>query len=169
MTDTSAPKRARSPERIEFLASIVVGAVEHAGYGFIEALEFEWEDEPNTYALIRDRYMREGGYTEAEYLASERRIDLDTAAAGLGVIRRAVLKRTQVRRGHVFLEKGMTSIPPTFGMELHNAKTGQRLYMSEAHRKHILEADRNPDEGDLDVVDYLAIIECAIYGAVVYA
>lgn len=159
--------RKRSSERITFLAGILCTAVEHQGYGFIEALEYEYEPEAATYALIRDRYEEENGDMGA-YAASEQRIDLDTIARGIGIIRRAVLKEVQARRGHVSLDKGIPNTAPTFEMVLHNARTGQRLYLSEDNRKRILAAERDRDAGELDVVDALAVVECAVFGAVVY-
>ncbi len=168
MNDTIAPTRQRSAERIQFLSDILVTAVEHAGYGFIEAGDYEFEPAAATYAVIRDRYILESG-TEAEYLDSEQRIDLDTIAKGLGIIRRAVMREVVARPARVSLDKGIPNRAERRETVLHNAATGQRLYMSPEQRRNILECDRtNGEEGDYDVLDALAIVECALFGEVRY-
>lgn len=51
---------------------------------------------------------------------------------------------------------------------LHNAATGQRLYMSGAQRARILGTSRENDASQLDVIDALAILECALFGAATF-
>jgi len=83
-------------------------------------------------------------------------INLDTFARGLGVIRNAVPK--------------VDERYPDDGEVLHNRKTGERLYLSSYLREDILAADRtNGEEGDIDVVGALAVLECGLFGKVVYA
>lgn len=63
------------------------------------------------------------------------------------------------------------------GAKMHDAKDesylvnhqGRRLFMPQGMRKSIMEADRENDAGNLDVVDALAILECGLFGQVVYA
>lgn len=74
-------------------------------------------------------------------------VSIDVIAKGLGVIRDA--KKD---------ENG----------DLVNATTGKRLYISVYARKAYMEADRENDAGDLDVVDALGILECGLFGQVVY-
>lgn len=78
-------------------------------------------------------------------------VSIDVIAKGLGVIRDAV------------------SISHFEDFTLANLKTGRQLYMSVYTRKAIMEADRENDAGNLDVVDALAILECGLFGQVVYA
>ncbi|MFC3504481.1 hypothetical protein ACFOOK_26415 [Micromonospora krabiensis] len=133
----------RSRERVKFLDNLMTTAIENYGYGWFYVHEYAGEGE-TLYAVIEDE--DEPGDTY--------RVDLDTFAKGLGVIDRAELK-----------------VDPEFpndGEVLHNSATGQRLYMSQRHRKRILTASRtNGDEGDIDVVDALAVLECALFGRVV--
>lgn len=141
----------RSAEREQFLADLLTGAIEHAGYGFPAAKVWHCPDGApgQWYAEITDRYLEPGdeGYGETQ------RVDLDTMAKGLGVIRDAVLK--EVRHD---------------GPVPHNAKTGERLYFGGEARRDLLLADRtNGDDGDYDVIGALAVLECALFGRVVYA
>lgn len=138
--------RTRSAERNQFLTDLLTTAVEHCGYGWFTTPDvYEWDGELGTaHAEIVE-------FDGGEWV--KHRIDLDTFAKGLGVIRRAELR--EIEHGDVVL---------------HNAETGERLYMSRGLRKDILEADRtNGDEGDIDVVGALAVLECALFGRVVYA
>ncbi|MDH6462084.1 hypothetical protein M2302_002259 [Micromonospora sp. A200] len=139
---TMTKTRTRSAERIEFLDGLLVTAIENYGYGWFLVHEYEGEG-ADAYAVIEPE----------DEPGTKHRVDIDTMAKGLGVIRRAVMRETE-RDGEV----------------LHNAETGERLYMGRALRKDILDADRtNGDEGDIDVVGALAVLECALFGQVVYA
>lgn len=138
--------RTRTSERIEFLCDVLVGAIEHYGYGFPEVDEYEPFLGADSYATIRDRHDEDS--TEVF------RIDLDVIARGIGVIRNAELR--------------VNPRYPDEGPVWHNSKTGQDLGMAPKHRKAILEANRINDAGALDVIDYLAILECAVFGAVTY-
>lgn len=74
---------ARTPERAQFLSDLLVTAIEHAGYGFPEVVEYVVEpqgDPAGTYAVITNRYEDED---ETTY-----RVDLDTIAKGLGIARK---------------------------------------------------------------------------------
>lgn len=144
----------RTAEREEFLFGMLIGALEHSGYGFSETIETSYPDDviygpfTDAYAVIVDRYAEKGD----EDYGKQYRVDLDTIAAGIGVIQRAELRP---------LEDG--------AKVLHNVKTGQRLGLSAAARKEILEQSRDNDGAQLDVVDALAILECALFGRVAYA
>lgn len=132
----------RSEERVEFLDGLLVTAIENFGYGWFVVHEYGGEG-ATSYAVIEPE----------DDPGTKHRVDLDTMAKGLGVIKRAELRGTE-RDGEV----------------LHNSATGERLYMSTELRKDIMLADRtNGDEGDIDVVGALAILECALFGAVTYA
>lgn len=84
--------------------------------------------------------------TEIQY-----HVDLDTVAQGIGVINKAKIEYFEGEHA------------------LANDYTGERLYLSAERRKAIVQASRDNDAGDLDVVDCLAILECAIFGQVTYA
>lgn len=73
-------------------------------------------------------------------------VNVETIARGIGVIRRA-----EIVNGDLM------------------AEDGKPLYMSEGHRKRILESSRENDAGELDVIDALAVLECGLFGRVVYA
>lgn len=138
---------ARSSERTEFLTDLLTTAIENFGYGWFTVDEYEWENPPagGAYAVVTDE---DEGETH--------RIDLDVIVRGLRVIRDAT---TQVDPRQ-----------PNDGPVLHNDRNGFRLFVSPAQRRNIMLADRtNGDEGDLDCIDALAVVECGLFGRVVYA
>lgn len=142
--------RERSAERAEFLSDLLVTAIEHYDYGFPAVHEWVWDVPPaQMYAVISDRY-EEGAEADVRY-----RVDIEVMARGLGVIRRAKLATVEDFDGPAEV--------------LHNAATGQRLYLSQPARRDLLQAERtNGEEGDIDVIGALAVLECALFGAVVY-
>jgi len=118
----------RTDERKQFLTDVLVTAIENCGYGWFVVHEYKW-DVPlgEAYAVIQAEDGDETTY----------RVDLDTLAHGVDVIRGARLDL--VMEGPVrsawFNEAGM------------------RLHVSDWQRTSILAADRtNGDEGDIDVV-----------------
>ena len=137
--------RTRTDDRLQFLSDLVTTAVENFGYGWFQVDEYRWQNVASPYAVIRSRDLP--GRTA--------RVDVDTVARGIGVVRRAVLRVPDDR--------------PKGKPELHNAATGKLLHMSEAMRRRILDASRDNDAGELDVVDALALVECALFGAVTFA
>lgn len=143
MTTTA---RGRTAARIEFLANVLTTAIENTGYGQFWTHEYpDLPDEADLYADI-EFYDDEG---------THHRVDLDVIARGFGIIRNAVRK--------------VDAQYPNDGQVFHNATTGQRLYMGETMRDNLLLADRtNGDEGEFDVFDGLAVLECALLGAVTY-
>jgi hypothetical protein len=134
----------RTTERTEFLTDVVVTAIENYGYG-------PWF-EVCAYDSTKGRAVIE----VEDDKANRHMVDADMIAKGFGVIRSAVLRRAV----------GDDECQPDV---LHNVKTGQRLYLSPSNQRRILTAYRECDAGDLDVVDALAILECALFGAVTYA
>lgn len=150
----------RSPERVQFLADILVGAVENGGYGGLQAQEWHCPEgqEPDWYAVMY----------EVENPDVVHRLDLDVIAKGVGVISRAKVQLFRCARAHDhrYCDDGE--------MVLHNAKTGERLFMSQEMRRNIVAASFENDAagasngGDLDVIAYMAVMECGIYGQVVY-
>ncbi len=183
------PTRQRSKERNHFLAGVLDGALSHDGHGFPGQVEYRWEgreDDGTVYAVIYDRYED----THLDCVHCGRTVDdltwnndgtmtwtidgvsacgdgvhepqhvyvvtLDTIARGLGIIRNAVL--ADFREGDEAVRV------------LANATTGERLGVHPDIRRAIMLMDRtNGDEGDTDVFGYLAILECAIFGQVVYS
>jgi hypothetical protein len=138
-------KPTRSDERTEFLTDLLTTAIENGGHGWFTVDEYIWEDVApgGAYALVTED---DGVHHE------QHRIDLALITAGLTVIREAV--PTQAAGGVVLL----------------NANTHEKLYLSPAQRDKILLADRtNGEEGDFDSIDALAIVECGLFGKVVYA
>lgn len=134
----------RTAERIEFLSDLVTTFIE-SGFSWFTVDVYQWVGVPEACATITD------DEDDRSYC-----VTVDTIARGIGVIRDAVM--------HVDPKY------PQDGEVLHNAKTWQRLYVSPGMRKRILEADRDYDEAvNLDSVDASAIVECALFGAVVYA
>lgn len=145
----------KSAERIEFLSGVLSGAVENNGYGGLTSDKWHCPDgkEAEWYAVMVER--------EYDDKPESFRVDLDTIAKGIGVISRAVLRK--IESGY---DKGAEV--------LHNSKTGERLYLSQEMRRDIMAASAENDAagsergGDLDVIAYLAIMECGIYGRVVF-
>ncbi len=140
----------RTPERVEFLSNVLVTALEHYGYGFPELIEYHIPDgeEASWYAVIADRYAEDP--TDDNH-GKTWRVDLDTIARGLGIIRRAIVATTDE------------------GTYLHHSETFERLYVSTEQRAAVMAADRENEAVDLDVIDALAILECALFGRVVNA
>lgn len=144
----------RSAERASFLNDVLITAIEHAGYGFSTVVEGEFSDEDPT----KTRYVIEDRYTERndEDYGQTWVVTIETIAAGIGVIKNAVMRDIETRAG------GTEQV-------LHNATTGERLYLGPAARAEILEASAENDGGEIDVVAALAILECGIFGYVMYA
>lgn len=140
--------RTRTPQRMEFLSDLVTIAIENGGYGWFSVDEYRWEDQPDgAYAVIRSVDIETPDHTA--------RVDIDTIARGISVIRDA---RPQVDARY-----------PKDGPVLHNTTTRQRLYLSAAMRTTILDASRESDASELDAIGALAIVECALFGAVTFA
>lgn len=140
----------RSAKRKEFLAYLLSCAIEHAGYGQFRTLEYEVPDEDYGvwYAVIE--------WDEEAPVPGTVRVDIDTMARGLAIIRDAVMK--------------VDERYPDDGPIPHNASTGERLYFGGPARTDLLVSDRtNGEDGDYDVIGALAVLECACFGRVVYA
>ncbi|MFG1924369.1 hypothetical protein [Cryptosporangium sp. NPDC048952] len=129
----------------EFLAALVVTAVEHGGYGWFTVTDFQCpQDDPEgTYAVIDapDSDLR------------RTRIDPRVMDKGLAIIRRATGRLPDV------------PTPPDHPI-YHHRDTGEPLYISHGQRHKILLAARRDDAGQLDIVDALAVLEIALFGAV---
>jgi hypothetical protein len=134
----------RTPEREKFLLDVLTTAVEHAGYGFFDVEEYVWDVAPReAYAdiVMREDYEPEEGNNNWH-------LTIDTIATGLGIIRRAK--------------------PNADGVL--TTTDGKILWFGGNERRALLAADAsNGDEGDLDVIGALAVVECALFGCVVYA
>lgn len=83
----------RSPEREKFLSDLLVTAIEHMSYGFPATLEYkpEPDGEPGaSYAVIYDRYEEDEPWDADDSWKPKEswRVDIDTMAKGLGVVRR---------------------------------------------------------------------------------
>lgn len=154
----------KSAERIEFLSGIL-GEVTGAGtYGFFYLVSETGEGtRDHTARIIAKEDACDEYGIPMEDIPEDKivTVDLDTIAKGLGVIQRSVLR--EVTEGY---DKGNNL--------LHNVRTGQRLYLSVDRKNAIRGASFSNDasgsgSGDLDILDYLAILECALFGAVMYA
>lgn len=140
--------RTRTPARNTFLAYLMITAMEHYGYGFPALVEYEYNeaDPASIYAVITDRFNDDDN--------TQFRITVDTMAKGLGIIRNAIPATSEDGKETYYV----------------NAETFERLYFGGDERKELLLADRtNSDEGDYDVIGALAVLECALFGAVTYA
>lgn len=83
--------KARSAERIGFLADLLITAIEHNGYGFPGVVEYKAPtDRPaDTYAVIYNRYDVEEWDGEGPNPRTVTwRVDIDTMAKGIGVLRK---------------------------------------------------------------------------------
>jgi hypothetical protein len=133
----------------QFTDDVLTTAIENGGMGFFTVDEYQWENmAPGTaYAVVSDKEEEDGATF---------RIDRSVILHGLSVILHAEPRDTEHD-----------------GPVLHNATTGERLYMSKAMRANILTAvfaeDGDGYAGDIDAVDALAIVECGLFGRVMYA
>jgi hypothetical protein len=145
----------RSDERNEFLADLLVTAIESGTLGsWMDVQDYHVpEDEPEAgwFADIREAAWAADDPDGPE----EWHVDLDLIAHGIGVIRDAVFKPVEDWDGNTV-------------EVLHNTSTGERLHVSGSQRRRILEASRENDAGLLDALDALAVLECACYGRVVF-
>jgi len=135
-------------DRKQFLTDVLTGAIENGGHGWFSVDEYTWDD-PDTepFAVV----------IEDDDDAERHRIDFALIRKGLRVI--ADARPRPIAEGH---DAGL--------LVLHNMTTGGRLYLSHEQRREIVKADRtNGEDGNLDALDYLAIIECGLFGAVTYA
>jgi hypothetical protein len=135
----------RSAARTEFLNDLLVTAIENYGYGWFEVDEYPNVDNAaDAYAVIRE-----------EDTNTKFRVTLDTMAHGLSVIRHARVGPAVDHEGN----------PVRC-----NVDTGYRLYFGGEARTELLLADRtNGDDGGFDVIGALAVLECALFGQVIYA
>jgi hypothetical protein len=149
----------RSSERVRFLSDVLVTAIEHGGYGFPTCETYEPEpggDPAGTYAIVADRYLQPGddGYGRTW------RVDLDTIARGMAIIRRAFVATDGVPD---------RCAPGGAGDAVYvHPDSWERLYLSHGLRQQLLAGDRANDAGEFDVIGALAVLEIALFGAVVY-
>jgi len=140
----------RTDKRMEFLTDILTTAIENGGHGWFSVDVYRWDTEDGTALGAAHAVLMPHDEPNKRYL-----VNLDTLASGLCAIQDA-----EMRPVHGDPEVEV----------LHNSKTGQRLYMSETMRRNILLADRtNLDDGDLDCIDAMAVMECGLFGAVTYS
>lgn len=132
--------RTRTRKREQFLADNLARAMEHGGYGFPTCVEYYTPDgKPGEWFAVIEDRYTEEG--EEEY-GTTWRVDLETVAKGFGVI----------RRWHA-------------GDGTHDDDWKPARWV-----KDLLLADRtNGADGDIDVIGALAVLECALFGKVVYA
>lgn len=140
---------ARSEERTQFLKDLIITAIENDGYGWFKVRDY---DPDQGTAHIKDVHEKR-----------EFDVTIETIAHGLAVIRDAKMA-TFTRTSCAGTEFEETVSDDA----LANGATGDRLYVSPDNRKRVLEASRENEAGDMDVVDALAILECGIFGHVEY-
>lgn len=164
----AAPTRKRSPERIEYLDGVLDVAIGHAGYGFLSVIRDGNHDGAGQWNLVYDRHDEDNYPTQyAEWPQVERRamirgevwvVDIDTIARGMRIIADAVPKSFETYPGSGRYETVRA-----------NHDTGERLYFGGEARTNLLLSNRtNGDDGDFDVIGALAVVECALFGRVVY-
>jgi hypothetical protein len=138
--------------RTKFLGDVFFEAVgNNGGYGGLGTLSFSYDDNDPiaSTATLRD----DDGKQHV--------VNLATIERGLNVIRAAEMRERTTRSGRTV-------------EELHNAETGEVMHLSGDLRDAILGAEAALDAAgdgeheDLDVITYLAILECGLYGCVVY-
>lgn len=129
----------RSPEREQFLLDVFTTAIENYGHGWFWVTAYKWEGLPPSEAYAE---------ITAQDDDKQYRVTIDTMARGLTVVREAELNGDVVRV---------------------NAK-GEPLGFGGEARRQLLIADRtNGEDGDYDVIGALAVLECALFGRVIYA
>lgn len=124
----------RTHERTQFLADVLVTAIEHCGYGFPGIVKYEPMidgDSADTYAVIYDRYAEEEYDTTEDVKRVTYLVTIDTIAKGFGII-------------------------------------GKMKANNDLMRDLMLANRTNGDDGDVDVIGALAVLECALFGDVVY-
>lgn len=131
----------------QFTDDMVTTAVENGGVGWFRVDEYRWQNlaPGEAFAVVHDQEDDE---------PVPHRIDRACVLAGLAVIATCVLREIP----------GGEEVP-------HNATTGERLYMHRTMVERIMRAMADPEDGagDMDALDALAIVECGLFGRVVYA
>lgn len=136
--------RKRSQARGQFLAGLLTTAVENGGTGWFFVHEYRWQGlaPEAVHAVISD--MEDD---DPETMT----VTIDVMATGLAVIRNAIVATSDE------------------GTYMHNAETFERLGFGGSPRDELLLSDRtNGDDGDYDVIGALAVLECGLFGTVVY-
>lgn len=136
----------------EFTDCMITTAVENGGMGWFYVRAYRWQNlaPGEVYADVVDREE----WDESEEAAPVHRINRSVILSGLRVMDTHVLQDV-----------------PYDGMVPHNTATGERLYLSAESCRRIVAASQDPDgdgAGDIDAVDALAIVECGLFGKVVY-
>lgn len=145
----------RSAARAQFLGDVLITAIEHNGYGqftsagWNAALDGVTPQDYRATIVFHDESTEETGEPDIE-----RKVDIDTIAAGFGVIARARVAPDPAA--------------PDRGETCWHGSTGARLFVAPSNRARLMTAYAECDAGELDVIDALAVLECAVFGAVTY-
>jgi hypothetical protein len=132
----------------EFCDSMVTTAIESGPGGWFTVIGYKWQDQApgKTFAVIEEDENSDG---------TRWTVDAALIRKGLDVIGQAVFRQADNAND---------------GLVLHNAETADRLYMGQDMARRIIHAaTADEDDWDLDAVDALAIVECGLFGRVVYA
>ena len=140
----------RTTEREQFLADIIITAVEGGVNYWAQVSAYRWHSDvleggtagavANTTATLHD--MEEGG----EYV-----LTIDSIARAFTILKDATMQHDS-----------------RFGEEALHTKDGKRLYLSPSRRKAYLGASAANDAGELDADDCDNIVQIAALGTVVY-
>jgi hypothetical protein len=132
----------------EFCDGIINTAIESGPGQWFTVHAYKWMDQApgETFAIIEEDEDEDG---------KRLTVDMALIRKGLDVIGQAVFRQADNAND---------------GLVLHNAETADRLYMGQDMARRIIHAaTADEDDWDLDAVDALAIVECGLFGRVVYA
>lgn len=133
--------RTRTKERAQFLSDVLVTAVEHAGYGFPGIVEYKCEPDDDPSKSFAVIYDR---YEETEPMDRDEEWKPEKTW------------RIDIET----MAKGLGIV----------RKLPARPEGAAEWVKDVIAADRsNGDDGDVDVVGALLVLECALFGRQVYA
>lgn len=147
--------RERTPERVQLLANVLVGAIENGGHGWFTVDDYhtpegrldEW------YAVIRPYDDKKTTY----------RVDLDVIEAGFTVVRNSVVDIVRTER------RNSDDKDIEIAGYVHPI-SGKSLGINDDMHDAIMIADLSDGEDEsLDVIGYLAILEISLFGEVMYA
>jgi hypothetical protein len=140
--------RKRTLERIEFLSDALTCGIWHDGYGQFELVTDNIDFTENSI------WDREHWFADIRFYGEREihRITIDTIAKGIGVIRNAIPATD---------DDGFTYLV--------NPTTFERVYVGEWIRDTVLTESAENECCNFDVVCGMAVIECALFGKVVYA
>jgi hypothetical protein len=148
----------RTAERTEFHSDIITGAVEGGTGYWAQVSQYQYDYNGETKRSVGEivgegtrAVLHEMDDDESGYKAEGHVITPDTIAHGFSVLRNLIQIDDEIN-----------------GRPALSTQSGEPAYISVSYRKHLLDAYKECDAGDLDADDCDVLVQLAIFGKVVY-